>query len=149
MKRCFRLIALLTLALALVCHAADEEAFASVREADRQRLDATIAGDTARLASLLSDDLRYAYSDGRLQTKPQLLAAVAANRIKYLSIVPSGLELQAISPDAVAMHGRARLSALANGHRTEFTLRFLSVWRREGGHWHLLAYQSSQLAEAR
>lgn len=126
---------------------ADDDAFAAVRQADERRLAATIAGDTAALAELLSEELRYAHSDGRVQTKAQFIAAVAGSRLKYLSVTPEDVVLQPIAPGAVAMHGRARLVVAAEERRLEFTLRFLSVWREETGQWRLFAYQSTPLAD--
>jgi ketosteroid isomerase-like protein len=127
--------------------AEEPDDFAAVRAADEARLAATIAGDTLKLSQLLSNELFYAHSDGRVQTKAQFIAAVAGNRIQYASVTPHDLKLQAIAPGAVAMNGRARLVVRADGRPLEFTLRFLAVWRNEDGPWRLLAYQSSQLAE--
>ena len=140
------LAVLLTLIFAAPLRAGDKAAaadFAAVRRADQQRIVATIAGDTAKLAPLLSDDLRYARADGRPQTKAELLAAVADSQIKYVSVVPQDLAFQAITPGAVALSGNSRLAVVANGRHLEFTLHFLAVWRNESGHWRLLAYQSS------
>ena len=132
-----------------VARAAESAELTDMRAADQQRLNATISGDVSTLANLLSDELTYAHSDGRVQTKRQFLDAVAGNRIKYLSIVPVGVEAHAIDADAATLQGGARLVVVADGRRREFTLRFLAVWRREAGQWRLLAYQSSQLGEAR
>lgn len=123
--------------------AADD--FAAVRAADAARIAATITGDADRLGELLAADLRYAHSDGRVQTKSQLLAAVASNPVKYLSVVPHDVELQAIAPGAVTMTGRAEVVAQTKTDRVKFALRFLAVWRDESGRWRLAAYQSSQL----
>ena len=142
MRRVFQLLVLL-LAAAAAARAADADDFAAVRHADQQRIVATIAADTAKLAPLLSDDLRYARADGQPQTKSELLAAVAGSKIKYDSVVPQDLAFQAIAPGAVAMSGNARLTVVANQRRVGFVLHFLAVWRNESGHWRLLAYQSS------
>ncbi len=128
--------------------AAEATDFTAVGEADQQRLALTLAGDTAKLSDLLSDELHYAHPDGRVQTKAQLIAAVASNKVKYLSFVPYDVAYQSISAGAVAMNGCARLTAETGGQHVQVTLRFLAVWRQESGHWRLLAYQSSQLAEA-
>ncbi|HWA86905.1 MAG TPA: nuclear transport factor 2 family protein [Opitutus sp.] len=143
-----RLAALLPLILLTPLRAADADDFAAVRRADQQRIVATIAADTAKLAPLLSDDLRYARADGQPQTKAELLAAVTGSRIKYVSVVPQDLAFQAIAPGAVAMSGNARLAVVAREKHLEFTLHFLAVWRNESGHWRLLAYQSSPPAAA-
>ncbi|HYD83413.1 MAG TPA: nuclear transport factor 2 family protein, partial [Opitutus sp.] len=88
---------------------------------------------------------RYAHSDGRVQTKDELLTAVAKNPVSYLSVVPHDVAFQTLAPGAVAMTGRTEIIAQAGRERTRFALRFLSVWREEAGRWRLAAYQSSQL----
>lgn len=145
MRLILRLVSCWLVCAAVVAGAPSDDVSA-VRAAEAQRLVATIAADTTALAPLLSEDLRYAYSDGREQTKREFLAAVASNRVKYLSITPDQVEIQPIAPGAMAVHGRAKFAAIADGRRTEFTLRFLAVWRSESGLWRLFAYQSSQLS---
>ncbi|MEO7597327.1 MAG: nuclear transport factor 2 family protein [Opitutus sp.] len=125
--------------------AAERDLFTAARVADEQRVAATVAGDTATLESLLSDDLRYANADGRVQTKAELLAATRANTITFVSVSSHDVGFQMISPTAVAMSGVTRVSARVNNQAVELRLRFLAVWREEAGHWKLLAYQSSQL----
>jgi hypothetical protein len=126
--------------------AVDDADFAAVRQADRQRVAATIAGDISRLSDLLSHDLRYMDASDRVQTKDQFVASVASSKVEYLSVTPRGVAFQAIAPGAVAMSGRTQIVARANGQRVTFGLRFLAIWRDEGGHWRLLAYQSASLA---
>lgn len=125
--------------------AAGPDDFSAVARADQQRIAATIAGNTDQLSALLADDLHYAYSDGRVQTKAQFLAATASNPVKYLSVVPREVRFQRIAAGAVAMNGVARAEAITDGKRVEFTFRFLAVWREDAEQWKLLAYQSSAL----
>lgn len=127
--------------------ASESTDFEAVRAADQARLAATLHADTLKLSSLLSDDLHYAYSDGRVQTKAQFIAAVASNKVKYLSFEPYDVTCQQAADGVVAMSGRAKFAAQAGQGRVEFALQFLAVWRRESGQWRLLAYQSSQLAQ--
>lgn len=122
---------------------ASEPAFAAVRAADEQRIAATIHRDLPRLARLLDDDLRYANSDGRVQTKTEFLAAVEQSTDRYLSVTPRRVVLQQIAPGAVAMSGRAEIHAETAGRRVQFALQFLAVWREVSGDWRLLAYQST------
>ncbi len=63
------LLARLLLLLALVAGplaAAEDKVIAAVRAADGERLAATLAADPARLDAILSDELRYAHSSGRV-----------------------------------------------------------------------------------
>ena len=123
----------------------EPEQFKAVRSADEQRIAATIAGAIDTLESLLSDELRYANADGRVQTKAEFLAATRANTIKFLNVSSREVSFQVIATNAVAMSGVTRVSARVNQQPVELRLRFLAVWREESGHWKLLAYQSSQL----
>lgn len=125
--------------------AAEDADFAAVRRADEERIAATIAGDATKLSQLLSEQLRYAHADGRIQGKIQFVAAASGNTTKYLSVVPRDVEFQQIAAGAVAMSGQAHLVVVVSGSRVEFDLRFLAIWREEAGQWRLLAYQSARL----
>ena len=142
---------MLPVALALACFlssgfAGGNDAFAAVREADRQRIAATIAGNIDQLRELLSEELRYIDANDRVQTKHEFLASVADSQTRYLAVSPEGVALQSIAPGAVAMDGRVQIIAETAGHRVTFRLRFLAIWRHEAGHWRLLVYQSAPLA---
>ncbi len=119
---------------------------ATVRRADQRRIQATITGNAAELSELLSDDLLYAYSDGRVQTKTQLIAALANHQLKYISVDPEDVKFQSVAGGVTVLSGRARVVVEAKGQRVTFTLQFLEVWRDEAGVWRLVAYQSSQLS---
>lgn len=147
MIRFFHLL-FLSVLLGGILRADDPAAFAAVRAADDRRIAATIAADIPTLSQLLSDDLHYANSDGRLQTKAQFLAAVKGSTARYVSVVPQNVKLQAIAVGAVAMSGRAQITAETGGERVRFTLQFLAAWREEAGEWRLLAYQSTPVPEA-
>jgi ketosteroid isomerase-like protein len=120
----------------------------AVRAADTARVMATIAGDVARLAPRLSDQLSYGHSDGGVQTKAEFLGAVQSNRIKYEAYDYEEVQVVPVADGVATMTGRARLRASAGGQQVAFSLRFLAVWRQEDGAWRLLAYQSARLPEA-
>lgn len=146
MKFFLRLLALCMGSVVTPAFGADTAtAFAAVRLADEQRIEAVLAGDLATLNERLSADLRYALADGRVQTKSEYLAAVKGSQARYRSFKPSHLHFTAINEQAVAVDGQARFVADAGGQRIESTIRFLAVWRDENGHWRLLAYQSAQI----
>jgi len=81
-----------------------------------------------------------------VQTKAQLIAALASHQLKYVAVDPQEVKFLSIASGAAALSGRARLVVEAQGQRVTFTLSFLEVWREEAGHWRLLAYQSSQIS---
>jgi ketosteroid isomerase-like protein len=118
-----------------------------VRATDAARIMATIAGDTDRLAPLLSDALIYGHADGRVQSKEELLGAVKSSRMKYVAYDYEEQQIARVSDDVATMTGRAKLRVVAGGKPVAFRLRFLAVWRREAGNWRLSAYQSVPLPE--
>lgn len=136
---------MLRLFLILLCTAGFATAAPAdeVRAADTARVMATIAGDTNRLAPLLSDALSYGHSNGRAQTKEEFLEAVRSNRVRYEAYDYEETQITPVAPDLALMTGTARLRATAGTERVAFRLRFLSVWRRESGNWQLRAYQSA------
>jgi len=144
MKLALRLSPLLLVLFSTLTFAASRDETA-VRAADERRIQATVGGNIATLEKLLSDELMYAHADGRVQNKAQYITALATNQTKYVSVEPQEVTFQSIDTDAATLSGRAKLTVESNGRQLSFTLRFLAVWRREDGHWRLLAYQSCQL----
>ena len=142
MRTLFHLLLLFVLVAGRVSAASLQE---EVRATDAARIMATIAGDTTRLAPLLSDALIYGHADGRVQTKDEFLGAVKSSRMKYEAYDYEELQIDRVSDDVATMTGRARLRAVAGGKTIAFRLRFLAVWRREAGKWQLQAYQSAPL----
>jgi ketosteroid isomerase-like protein len=137
-----RLLLLFSLAPLLLRGA--DDAREAVLAADAARVDAMIRNDAAAVAASLSDTVRYGHSDGRLQNKDQLLAALASNRIQYQSVHYLEREVHAVG-EARAVTGVAAFRVTAEGRPLEFTLRFLAVYTFEDGAWRLGAYQSTPL----
>lgn len=135
------------LALSVSSALAALDPLGALRRADLARVRATIAGDAVALNTLLADDLSYGHNDGRVQTKAEFITAVATNQTKYEAIDYEDTKLTEIAPGAASMSGRVHLKVSRAGQHVEFTLRFLAVWREEGGKWQLLAYQSTRLPE--
>ena len=79
-----------------------------------------------------------------MQSKEQLLAALASSRLQYLSF--NYLE-KSVHPlgDARGLMGRAAIRVRTDAGPLEFTIRFLAVYVLEDGKWKLSAYQSTQL----
>jgi ketosteroid isomerase-like protein len=122
--------------------------FDAVRRADATRIEATLAGDAAKLTAVLSDDLVYGLADGRGQSKAQLLTAVAMSRVRFTACDYLDTQLFELASGVISMTGRARVRTETQGTPAESGLRFLAVWRREDdGRWRLVAYQSASLAE--
>jgi hypothetical protein len=115
-------------------------------ELDRKRMDATGRRDAAALNEMLSDSLVYTHSSARQDTKKSLIDAMLSGKTVYTSVVPSDVKAQDCG-GAVVLTGMARISVESNGKPNSFGVRFTDVYANEGGHWRMVAWQSTKLPE--
>jgi len=129
--------------LPMTAMAGDKE---DVRAADLRRISALIHADRAALEAVLADEVTYGHSDGRLQTKAELLTAITAGAVTYQSYdgPPPAVRIQ----ETVALlSGIAELEATARGTKVKLWLRYLAVYEKRDGAWRLTAYQSTRLEQ--
>ncbi len=122
---------------------------AAVRAADDERVAATISADRTRLEQILSDQLTYAHSNGKLDTKVSLIDALLARRMVYDGIEYRERIFVPITAGAALMRGRAILHVRAGQQPLALDVNYLAVWRQEGGAWRMLAWQSSHNPDAK
>ncbi len=125
----------------LVAHAADP-AIDAVLRADQARLAAMMAGDGAALARLMSDELRFVHSDGRIETKAAYVKNMLAGDTAYADAKTFGIETLKPSADVVIVIGSQGMRKRLGPMWSEIQLRYLAVWRNENGTWRMYAWQS-------
>lgn len=113
---------------------------------DKQRMDATARKDIATLKTLIADDLIYTHSSARLDTKASLLGAMESGATVYTELTPSDVVAQDCG-DTVILTGKARIGVMSGGKPNAFTVRFTDVYARRNGHWQMVTWQSTRLAE--
>lgn len=123
---------------------AESAAFADLRAADDERTAALIAADPARLDAILSEDLHYGHSNGRIETKAAFIESLTSRRIVYQSFEYTEHRFIPAAPGLTLMTGRALIRARSGGEPVLLDLSFLAVWRKEGGKWRFLAWQSTR-----
>jgi hypothetical protein len=141
MKLFTRLVLLLSLANASLV-AAEDKVLAAVRAADDERLAATQSADPARLNAIFSDQLHYAHSSGKVDTKGSYVASLTSHSTIYESFKYERREFMQAAPGIVLETGRVVIHASNDGEKVINDLNFLAVWREEGGKWRFLAWQS-------
>ena len=148
MKNLFRLLTLVAF-IATAARAADDKLIAAVRAADDERIAATKAGDRARLEASYSDDLHYAHSSGKVDTKASQLQGVLSGGNKYESFDYKERTFIPAGPGIVLMKGRVlvHMSNKQTGAKTTNDINYLSVWREEKGKWRFLAWQACKNPE--
>jgi formylglycine-generating enzyme required for sulfatase activity len=121
---------------------------AELKAADTARVAAMRAGDRAELDRLFSADLRYAHSNGTVDSKASFIDVLTSGKTKYLAYEYEERTFTRPVPGIALMTGRARIKAESNGGQMDSVLSFLAVWRQEQGQWRFLAWQSCRLPPA-
>lgn len=127
------LVACLGLACASVSPPAD---------VDAPRREALVEGDVAALEVLLADGMRYGHANGEVQTKQELIAALASGRIDYRAIRLEAGETHEVA-GALVVTGRQTVEVTAEGRAVTSHSAFSAVYARDAGRWRLVAYQSA------
>lgn len=147
-SRSFVISALLGLVLAggAVQSLRAEPAVISALRADKARIAAMVAGDGAALAALMSDQLRFVHSDGRVESKADYVKNLMAGDTQYADAKTSLLETMQVDPDVVVVLGLQEMRKRLGTEWSEVKLRYLAVWRNESGVWRMIAWQSARPA---
>jgi len=141
-----------TLLTLLLCVTASFHAFADVvsplkalQNADDARVAAMRSPDSQTLSALLSEDLRYAHSNGVVDTRASLMEVLMTGKTKYLGFEYQQRNFTFPAPGIALMSGRAQVKAATAAGEMDSTLSFLAVWREEAGQWRFLAWQSCKV----
>jgi hypothetical protein len=140
-------IRILTAACAAAAEAPQAPPADDLATAHAERFAAMVAGDLDALAPMLADELTYAHSDGRVETREQFLASLAGGGLVYLAIASEGESaLRRYGDGEVGViTGAARLRVRLGEREGEMTLRYTSVYVLRDGRWRLAAWHSSPI----
>ncbi len=120
---------------------------ASVRQvlaAEDQRFAAMVHVDTGALKQLLADDLTYTHTDGKQDTKVQLLQSLSTGALRYESIAPEAREVRVVGSVAVVT-GRSAMRVGSAGRVHVFRIRYLAIYNHGARGWQLVAWQATRL----
>ena len=120
----------------------NDKILADVTAADEERQAATKAGDRARLEAIFSNDLRYAHSSGKIDSKASYTESLVSHQTVYESFDYKERNFMPVAPGVVLMSGRVLVHSRNGLEKVNLDLNFLAVWRLENGHWRFLAWQS-------
>jgi len=133
------------LCLSVSMATADESSLAAVKAADTARVAAMQSPDGDKLSAIFSDDLRYAHSNGVVDTKASFINMLTTGKTKYVSYDYEEQSFTFPAPGIALMSGRAHVKAMTATGEMDSVLSFLAVWREEKGQWRFLAWQSCRL----
>ena len=139
---------LLVLLATLTCSAADHPELALVSAADDARVAAMLAPTREKLEAVLSAELRYAHSNGQVDSKDALIASLTDGSATYSKYAYQDRSFTFPAPGLALMTGRFDVKAVVKGNAAESTIGYLAVWRLEKGEWKFLAWQSCRIPPA-
>lgn len=119
--------------------APDEESVAE--QVEQLRAAMLHPGDHTALDRLVLDELSYGHSNGKVQNKGEFIDALVSGASDFVSIALSDQSVKISGDTAVVRH---TLVAVTNdsGKPGNVSLKILMVWKKDGGHWRLLARQA-------
>ena len=121
---------------------AESKSVSAVLAADQARLAAMMAGDGAALGRLMSDELVFMHSDGRMESKTEYVKNMMAGDTAYTNARTSDVRTLMPSPDVVVLIGVQDMRKKLGPAWSDIHLRFMSIWRNEHGTWRMFAWQS-------
>ena len=124
---------------------ADESKIAAVKLADDSRIATMRSPTREKLNAIFSDGLRYAHSNGIVDTKTSFIELLSSGKTKYLGYDHKDRTITFPVPDIALVVGQARVQAESASGKMDNVLSYLSVWRLENGQWRFLAWQSCRL----
>ncbi|HUR56425.1 MAG TPA: nuclear transport factor 2 family protein [Opitutaceae bacterium] len=127
-------------------HAAESPAVSAVLRADQARLAAMMAGDGPALGRLMSDELKFVHSDGRIESKTEYVKNVMAGDTAYTDAKTSEVQAVEPAPNVVVLIGAQEMRKRLGAAWSEVRLRYMAVWRNENGTWRMFAWQSMRPA---
>jgi hypothetical protein len=143
MKSLLHRSAVILLLFATSLRAAD--VIADVRRTDDERVAATLARDLKTLGAIYSDEMYYAHSSGKLDTKASQLEGIANGTYKYTRFDYQDRTFSTIAPGVVLMKGKAIVGLTRqSGEKILLDLNYLGIWRLEQGTWKFFAWQASR-----
>jgi len=116
----------------------DETAVAAAVEVLRK---AMVDGKKAALENIAATDLSYGHSSGKVQNKAEFVQALASGESDFVSIELTEQTIKVNGDVAIVRH---KLTADTNdgGKPGNTKLFILTVWKKQGKDWKLLARQA-------
>lgn len=117
------------------------DAASEVKESSASWRKAVITQNKAALEKLLANDLVYAHSSGKTESKSEYIAAVTTGPSRYESFTETNTVVRVYGKAAI-LEGNVEVKAPG---RPAYKVRTLEVYILDGGKWKMTAHQSARL----
>ena len=135
------LLALVTIAQPAFAQSGDEAAVAQAVDSMRK---AMFARDSAQFEVLVSDNVSYGHSAGRIENKKEFITAALANKSVIKSLTFTDQTVKVTGNHAVVRNTYNGVSEL-DGKTNNTKIGVVMVWAKESGGWKLYARQAYRL----
>jgi len=105
---------------------------------------AMISKDRSMLEKLTAEELSYGHSTGVVQNKSEFVNDILSGPTKFIKI---DITNQSISPadDLAIVRNISSISGTNKGMPLDLKIGVLMIWKKQGGHWKLLARQGFKI----
>lgn len=117
-----------------------------VIDLEKKRFEAMMGMDTAFLYKVMSPEISYCHSSGKMDTRQSLVRSITTEELIYkkmelLEIVPKSFD------NTIILNGRMHIvvGSKQNQPDIDMNIRYLDVYRKVGKEWLLVAWQSTRL----
>jgi len=123
-----------------------DSARSEVLAVERARVAASVSHDVAVLDRILRDDLSYVHASGRIDTKKSLVDAIRSDELHYIAWTEKEIHVR-LNRDTAIVDGGYGVKVINRKVSPEIAdsdVLFLAVYVRDGGHWRLMAWQTTK-----
>ena len=117
-----------------------------IKQLERDRQQAFIRGDIARIEQETADDYVTINGSGAISDKPRMMTSLASGRTKVLSVSLEDLKAR-VYGDVAVLTGIYRDVNVTQGVEKHVNARFTRVFVRQRGTWLAVSYQQTALPE--
>jgi len=104
---------------------------------------AMLNGDGPNLQKLVSDDLSYGHSSGKIEDKVSFVESLTSGKSDFVTLELSQQTIKVVNDVAIVRHNLTA-DTNDNGKQSSVKLFVLLVWHKENGQWKLLARQAAK-----
>ncbi|UVH59527.1 nuclear transport factor 2 family protein [Variovorax paradoxus] len=112
--------------------------------AERLRI-AMVDPTPAALGALVSDDLSYGHSGGKVDTKASFISDLLDGKSDFVSIAITEQTIKVVDANTAIVRHTLTADTNDSGKPGKVALKILGVWQKQGGSWKLLARQAVRI----
>ena len=116
----------------------------TILDTEQRRFEAMVRKDTVLLRDLLADDLVYIHSNTMTENKKEHISSISSGRLVYQKMTREQVKVRRYGKTALN-NGIVQVNAILNGKPLEMRLMYTAVYRKKGGTWRLVNWQSTRI----